>query len=179
MDAAAARKDYQMAGKLQGELQTVAEQLRRQLAAEEPQAGGDIELMQSLAGRPADIEARLREGKLVERVASLLSTGAEKLTRQAPRGAEVHRALSMPPPGLPPNSPRLTRCASGTTGLTRIRRAPRAGSPGRAPGRAPAPGVRSAQNALVPSTQLCCPRGFATPQSHEWHMKVESLETAS
>ena len=101
-----------MAGKLQGELQTVAEQLRRQLAAEEPQAGGDIELMQSLAGRPADIEARLREGKLVERVASLLSTGAEKLTRQAPRGAEVHRALSMPPPGLPPNSPRLTRCAS-------------------------------------------------------------------
>ena len=41
-------------------------------------AGGEFEFMQSLAGRPDEIEAKLREGGLVKRVAKMLSKGAEE-----------------------------------------------------------------------------------------------------
>ena len=55
-------------------------------------AGGEFEFMQSLAGRPDDIEAKLRKGRLVERVAKMLSKGAEEKlkTAEAKTGAELN-----------------------------------------------------------------------------------------
>ena len=55
-------------------------------------AGGEFEFMQSLAGRPDEIEAKLRKGRLVERVAKMLSKGAEEKlkTAEAKTGAELN-----------------------------------------------------------------------------------------
>ena len=55
-------------------------------------AGGEFEFMQSLAGRPDQIEAKLRKGGLVERVAKMLSKGAEEKlkTAKAKTGAELN-----------------------------------------------------------------------------------------
>ena len=59
-------------------------------------AAGEFEFVQSLAGRPVDeIEAKLRAGRLVERVAAMLSTGAAGLkTAQAATGAELNKKFA-------------------------------------------------------------------------------------
>ena len=59
-------------------------------------AAGEFEFVQSLAGRPVDeIEAKLRAGRLVERVAAVLSTGAAGLkTAQAATGAELNKKFA-------------------------------------------------------------------------------------
>ena len=59
-------------------------------------AAGEFEFVQSLAGRPVDeIEAKLRAGRLVERVAGVLSTGAAELkTAQAATGAELNKKFA-------------------------------------------------------------------------------------
>ena len=59
-------------------------------------AGGEFEFMQSLAGRPDDIKAKLRNGRLVERVAKMLSKGAEEKlkTAEAKTGAELNDKFS-------------------------------------------------------------------------------------
>ena len=59
-------------------------------------AAGEFEFIQSLAGRPVDeIEAKLRAGRLVERVAGVLSTGAAELkTAQAATGAELNKKFA-------------------------------------------------------------------------------------
>ena len=54
-------------------------------------AGGEFELVQSLAGCTADIEEKLKAGKLVELIAAMLSKGAEKLNEaKAATGAELN-----------------------------------------------------------------------------------------
>ena len=58
-------------------------------------AGGEFELVQSLAGRTQDIEEKLRAGKLVERVAGMLSKGADKLdSAEAATGAELNKKFA-------------------------------------------------------------------------------------
>ena len=56
--------------------------------------GSEFELVQSLADA-AEIEAKLRAGKLIERVASVLAAGAQKLkTAQAATGAELNHKFA-------------------------------------------------------------------------------------
>ena len=43
-------------------------------------AGGEFELLESLAGRTTEIEEKLRARRLVQRVAAMLSEGAKELT---------------------------------------------------------------------------------------------------
>jgi len=56
---------------------------------------GEFELVKSLAGRTATIEEQLRAGGLIERVAGLLSAGADKLkTAVAATGAELNKKFA-------------------------------------------------------------------------------------
>jgi len=58
-------------------------------------AGGEFELVQSLAGRAHAIEEKLRVGKLVERVAGMLSEGANQLkSAEAATGAELNEKFA-------------------------------------------------------------------------------------
>ena len=58
-------------------------------------AGGEFELVQSLAGRTADIEEKLRAGKLVELIAAMLSKGAGELKKaEAATGAELNKKFA-------------------------------------------------------------------------------------
>lgn len=59
-------------------------------------AAGEFEFIQSLAGRPVDeIEAKLRAGRLVERVAGVLSRGAAELkTPLVATGAELNKKFA-------------------------------------------------------------------------------------
>ena len=58
-------------------------------------AGGEFELVQSLAGRTDEIEAKLRDGKLVKLIAAMLSKGAEELkTAEAATGAELNKKFA-------------------------------------------------------------------------------------
>ena len=59
------------------------------------QAGSEFELVQSLAGRTAEIEEKLQAGKLVTHVAAMLSKGAEKLNEaKAATGAELNKKFA-------------------------------------------------------------------------------------